>query len=50
MTAHSAPSSMFKHIMALNKEAFQRGDYNTAYHLLAAALRDERPRMAGAAA
>jgi hypothetical protein len=38
MTAHDDPSPMFERIIALNTEAFQAGHYNTAYHLLAAAL------------
>jgi hypothetical protein len=38
MTEHSATDSMFEQIMALNRKGFEAGDYNTAYHLLAAAL------------
>jgi hypothetical protein len=38
MTAHDDPRTMFECIIALNSEAFQAGHYNTAYHLLAAAL------------
>jgi hypothetical protein len=29
---------MFERLMALNREAFEAGNYNTAYHTLAAAL------------
>jgi len=38
VTASHATRSLFEPILALNREAFQVGDYNTAYHLLAAAL------------
>jgi hypothetical protein len=38
VTASQAPQSLFDPILALNREAFQAGDYNTAYYLLAAAL------------
>ena len=37
-SVHNDPCSLCERLLALNREAFQGGDYNTAYHLLAAAL------------
>ena len=38
MTEYHDPNGMFERLMALNREAFEAGHYNTAYHTLAAAL------------
>ncbi len=38
MTEHHDTSGMFERLMTLNREAFDAGHYNTAYHTLAAAL------------
>jgi hypothetical protein len=38
MPEHPDTGSLFAHCIALNREAFAAGYYNTAYHALAAAL------------
>jgi hypothetical protein len=40
MTEPSHASPLFERLMTLNHEAFDAGHYNTAYHLLAAALHE----------
>jgi hypothetical protein len=38
MAEHCDPTGMFARLLALNREAFEAGNYNSAYHTLAAAL------------
>lgn len=40
MTESPDAGPMFERLIALNREAFDAGHYNTAYHLLAAALHE----------
>jgi hypothetical protein len=40
MAEHRNAGTMFERLMMLNREAFDAGHYNTAYHALAAALHE----------
>ena len=40
MAEHRDTDTMFERLIALNREAFEAGNYTTAYHILAAALHE----------
>jgi uncharacterized protein YecT (DUF1311 family) len=45
MAEQSDAGTMFERCMVLNREAFDAGHYNTAYHALAAALHEAQEQQ-----
>ena len=48
MAEHRNAGTMFERLMMLNREAFDAGHYNTAYHALAAALHEAQEHQVAA--